>query len=235
MSDLNNSLQGTAQKSSAATIPDSAKTNGYSEEQVPMAEEFREVQTPIHARDDAVSQVNDKTERKKRARPLLIFGTICIATSIAALTFFDSNTLNINRSDDAKAALANKISTALAAGTILLAEDQNIGEQDYTLAHELTGRNETRIWIWDYAAEDGDYVQVLINGVPYSAPFMIKHKPVMIPISMPELAGIVQVRGVRDGGGGITYAVRYELNNTTYFNSAPEGEVNTYTLVNTTK
>ncbi len=28
-----------------------------------------------------------------------------------------------------------------------------------------------------------------------------------------------------------TYAIRYELNNTNYFNSAPEGEFNTYTLI----
>jgi len=185
-------------------------------------------------RDGTVTQTNDKTKRKKPTKPIVFFGIFCIATFLATIIFSalsDSSTLDT--SDDAKAALANKISTTLSTGAILLAEDKNIGEQDYTLTHELTDRNETKIWIWDYAAEDGDYVQVLINGVPYSAPFMIKHKPVLIPVSMPGLAGTVQVRGVRDGGGGITYAVRYELNNTTYFNSAPEGGVNTYTLVNT--
>jgi len=233
MSDLNNSLQDATQENFAATTTDSLKTDSYSQEQAPMSEKFHEVQTPSYASDTAIPQTDGKTDMKKHTKPLVTFGIICIVISIAAMIFSDSSTPNT--SNDAKAALANKISTTLAAGAILLAEDENIGEQDYTLTHELKGRNDTRIWIWDYAAEDGDYVQVLINGVPYSAPFMIKHKPVMIPVSMPGLAGTVQVKGVRDGGGGITYAVRYELNNTTYFNSAPVGEGNTYTLVNTTK
>jgi len=233
MSDSNNSFQNAALKNSAATTADSLKTGISSEEQAPMREEFHEVQVPSHAHVEGGLQTNDKTERKNRTRPLVTFGIICIAATIVAMIFSYSSTPET--SENAKAALANKISTTLAAGAILLAEDEDMGEQDYTLAHELMNQNDTRIWIWDYAAEDGDYVQVLINGVPCGAPFMIKHKPVMIPVSMPGLAGTVQVKGVRDGGGGITYAVRYELNNTTYFNSAPVGEVNTYTLVNTTK
>jgi len=233
MSDPNNSLQNTAEKNSAATTTYFVKTGNHSVERPPMVEESHEVQVPSHTCGEGVFQINDMAEQKKRTKALVTFGIICIATVITMLIFSDTSTPDT--SDDAKTALTNKISTTVAAGTILLTEDENIGEQDYTLAHELTNRNDTRVWIWDYAVEDGDYVQVLINGVPYSAPFMIKHKPVMIPVSMTGLAGTVQVKGVRDGGGGITYAVRYELNNTTYFNSAPVGEVNTYTLVNTTK
>lgn len=40
------------------------------------------------------------------------------------------------------------------------------------------------------------------------------------------------VKGIKDGGGGITYAIRYEVNGISYFNGAPEGELNTYTLKN---
>lgn len=37
--------------------------------------------------------------------------------------------------------------------------------------------------------------------------------------------------GTRDGGGGITYAVHYEVNGTTYFNGTEAGSGNLYTLV----
>ena len=38
--------------------------------------------------------------------------------------------------------------------------------------------------------------------------------------------------GVRwhDAGGGHTYAAHYDLNGVTYFNNAPEGVLNTYTI-----
>lgn len=59
-------------------------------------------------------------------------------------------------------------------------------------------------------------------------PFVINHKPkeILVPAK-----GDIQIKGIRDGGGGITYAVHYELNGTNYFNSAPEGNYNTYTLI----
>ncbi|MDR2006600.1 MAG: hypothetical protein LBP78_05090 [Acidaminococcales bacterium] len=171
----------------------------------------------------------DKAERRRREKPLYMFGVFCLA-AFAAVFIIMSRHSTVNTTDAARQALTDKTSTALAAGTILLTEDADIGRQDYTIAHNFANTGSTKVWIWDYAAEDGDYVQVLINGVPVGEPFMIKHKPVELPISLAGLTGTVQVKGVRDGGGGITYAIRYELNNTTYFNSAPENEFNTYTL-----
>jgi hypothetical protein len=56
---------------------------------------------------------------------------------------------------------------------------------------------------------------------------MIKNKP--REITVPSV-GTVQIKGIKDGGGGITYAVRYEINGTSYFNGTPEGQLNTYTL-----
>lgn len=35
---------------------------------------------------------------------------------------------------------------------------------------------------------------------------------------------------VHDAGGGLTYAAHYDLNGVTYFNNAPEGVLNTYTI-----
>jgi len=171
-------------------------------------------------------ELADKEKIKKIEKPFKMFGWLCIAMFAAMLMF--SSTPSIDTNVAAKDALKDNVSTSLSVGTILLARDENIGQQDYIITHN-SENNETKIWVWDYAAQDGDYVQVLVNRVPVSDAFMIKHKPkeFIVPAT-----GDIQIKGIKDGGGGITYAVRYELNGTNYFNSAPEGEYNTYTLVN---
>ncbi|AFA49359.1 hypothetical protein [Acetobacterium woodii] len=175
---------------------------------------------------DSEGPVIQKQRVKKKDKPLKVFGGICLALGLVTLIFFTPST-SVNATEAAKNALEKKISTSLPAGTVLLSKDENIGQQDYTITHKYEN-NDTKIWVWDYAAEDGDYVQVLINGAPVSEVFMIKHKPVEITV---PAVGEVQIKGIRDGGGGITYAVRYDLNGTNYYNSAPEGEFNTYTLI----
>jgi hypothetical protein len=177
-------------------------------------------------------ELEDKARKKKREKPLKVFGAICIAAAVIAMIF--SNSPKVDTSESARNALENRVSTAISAGTVLSSADENIGAADYTITHK-TDTADTKIWVWDYAAEDGDYVQILVNGVPITDSFMIKNKPreIIVPA-----VGEVQVKGIRDGGGGIrdggggiTYAVRYEINGTSYFNGAPEGEFNTYTLV----
>jgi hypothetical protein len=169
--------------------------------------------------------VMPKDEKKKQELPLVMFGTFC--TVIFLALFFLMPSSKVDTSVAAAEALANKVSTTVSVGTVLLSDDESIGAQDYVITHDYA-QEDTTIWIWDYADEDGDYVQVLVNGSPLGDAFMIKNKAV--EMSVPAEAEI-QVRGVRDGGGGITYAVRYELNGTTYFNMAPEGGENVYTLV----
>ncbi len=175
--------------------------------------------------DQIKSGTDDRGERKRRDRPLKLLGLFSAAAFVLMLVF--SSSPSVNTTDAAKNALRDKVSTSLSAGTILLGKDENIGAQDYTITHN-SDKEETRIWVWDYAAQDGDYVQVLVNGTPFGEAFMIKNKP--REITVPS-TGDIQIKGIRDGGGGITYAVRYELNGTNYFNTAPEGEFNTYTLV----
>jgi hypothetical protein len=57
---------------------------------------------------------------------------------------------------------------------------------------------------------------------------MIKNKPVKFTV---PTVGKIEIVGTRDGGGGITYAVYYGMNHTTYFNGVDEGGNNIYTLV----
>ena len=171
------------------------------------------------------------TSTKKEKTPfdklIKTTGIVLLVASIFTFAWGINSSPTVDRSDAAQQAITEQVSTSLSVGTILMSSDENIGAKDYTITHD-SNQDESKIWVWDYAAEDGDYVQILVDGTPIGDAFMIKNKPqeFMVPTT-----GTVQVKGIRDGGGGITYAVRYELNNTNYFNSAPEGEFNTYTLV----
>jgi hypothetical protein len=174
-------------------------------------------------------EIERKAREQRWARPLKRFGWLAIAVFVVAIMFDLSSESSdyMAGSSEARQALANRVSTSLSAGVVLLSQDEQLSAKDYTIVHQ-SNEASTTIQVWDYAAEDGDYVQILHNGAPITDAFMIKHKPRVLTV---PAVGEVQVRGVRDGGGGITYAVRYDLNGTIYFNSAPEGELNTYTLI----
>lgn len=221
MSNLKNSAQKEMNKNKTTPTFDSQKESQNADFMGYVQQDTTNYVNEKIVREDVV----DKKKIKKIEKPLKVFGGFCIAVFIAMIIF--SYKPAVNKSSEAKEALKNKVSTSLSAGTILLAKDENIGQQNYTITHKSENK-ETKIWVWDYAAEDGDYVQILVNGTPVSEAFMIKHKPkeIIVPAT-----GDIQIKGIKDGGGGITYAVRYELNGTNYFNSAPEGEYNTYTLV----
>lgn len=169
--------------------------------------------------------VEDKSIRKIREKPLKIFGMLCIVVTI--VTFFISGT-RADNSSTAKEALESKVSKSILPGAVLSVKNEDLSPNDYTIENK-SNEKDTKLWIWDYADEDGDYVQVLIDGSPVGDVFMVKHKPKEFTV---PASGKVEVKGVKDGAGGITYAVRYELNGTSYFNEAPEGETNTYTITN---
>lgn len=171
-------------------------------------------------------EIEEVKKRKQIDKHLKGLGIVCIAIAIVSFVF--TGKPKIDTSESAKNALKNKVSTSISAGTVLLAKDENAQAKDYTITNK-SGAKDTKIWVWDYAAEDGDYVQVLVNGAPLGDSFMIKNKPKEFTV---PAVGEVQIKGIRDGGGGITYAVRYDVNETSYFNGTPEGELNTYTLTN---
>ena len=105
----------------------------------------------------------------------------------------------VNDSEDTAKALKDRISTSLVAGTRVLDKDDNYVGGDLTITHK-SDKAETTLYIWDYAAEDGDYVQVKVNGTALGDPFMIKNKPVTFTV---PTVGTIEVIGTRDGGGGI--------------------------------
>ncbi len=218
---MNDDLKKSLNKKNPAPIFEATKlTNDQGQEQISPNDNITNVLS-----EDAQEQVKEKSDHKKKDKPLKVFGGICLAVFVAAMIF--SFKPAVDTSDAAKQALSDRVSTSVAAGTILRNNDEKIEPQDYIINHSYD-KSESKILVWDFAAEDGDYVQVLVNGSPVSEAFMIKHKPVEMTV---PAVGEVQIKGIRDGGGGITYAVRYELNGTCYFNLAPEGEFNTYTLI----
>lgn len=160
----------------------------------------------------------------------IMFGARIMSYSSIAIAFFCINMLGTNKNVDtskaAKEALKTHTSTTLAAGTRIIEKDDSYIGGDITIKHS-SDKNETTLCVWDYAAEDGDYVQIFIDGAPLGDPFMIRNEPVSFKV---PAAGKVKVAGIRDGGGGITYGVYCEANKTSYFNGMSQGGSNIYNL-----
>lgn len=60
--------------------------------------------------------------------------------------------------------------------------------------------------VWDNGAEDGDFVTVKVNGQVYANNFMLRNSANSIPVALNPGANLVEINGIRDGGGGITLA-----------------------------
>ncbi len=185
-----------------------------------------EVYTKKNEKSETKKQEKVITERDKKYKKM---GIIMIGIFVGAVIFSSvvksSNSVNV--SDEAKVAIEEQVSSTLPLGTRLMSKDEALNGQDLTITHSSTS-DKTKIYIWDYAAEDGDYVQVFVDGVAVGDPFEILNKPVELEV--PTVAE-VKVVGTHDGGGGITYAIHYDLNGKTYFNGTDTGNGNTYTLV----
>lgn len=63
------------------------------------------------------------------------------------------------------------------------------------------------IYLYDSCAEDGDVVDVLLNGQPFCR-VPITHAGATLSVPMSGSPVAVAIRGVHDGGGGITVACR---------------------------
>jgi hypothetical protein len=114
------------------------------------------------------------------------------------------------------------------AGEMLSKNTVKLDAKDFTVD---TGKSYGKIElsIWNFVdKEDGDYVQVFVDGSPKGEAFSIRHKPVKV--SVPDKA-VIQVRGIRDGSNnGITYGVTFSKTGETYLNTVPLNFENTYTI-----
>jgi len=138
--------------------------------------------------------------------------------------FFDGTT---GKLEDVK---SNGIGKGLQAGAVLAAADDSAGLESRDFEIQMKKDMTTsRMLIWDFAAEDGDVVTVKVNGNIVAASIGILHKPMVLDIPVPS---VVEVVGVKDGVGGITYGVKFPgaVLNSAYFNAAPVGSANMYTI-----
>lgn len=157
-----------------------------------------------------------------------LFGAVLLVTSLLGMTFLHTGSA-VTTGEAAEAAIYTGSSKTLPAGTKLAANDKDMSLEptDYTIEGK-TNDPTTKLYVWDYAGEDGDYVQLIIDGEPASEEFMILNKPREFDVPS---SGKVQIKGIHDAGGGLTYAIHCDLNGQSYFNTAPEGVLNTYTIV----
>jgi hypothetical protein len=81
------------------------------------------------------------------------------------------------------------------------------------------------LFVYDCCAEDGDVIEVLVNGESYAV-IPLTHRGATLSIPVPRDGNVpVQIRGVRDGeGGGITLGCRTSRG-TFYLRSMLEGEI----------
>lgn len=119
---------------------------------------------------------------------------------------------------------------AAKAGHVLVQSDTDasLTARDYNVEMEQ-GTTTSRVLIWDFAAEDGDVITVKANGEVVATNVGIFHKPALVEVPVPS---VVEIVGVKDGGGGITYGIKFPsaIGSRAYFNAAPEGSANKYTL-----
>ena len=64
-----------------------------------------------------------------------------------------------------------------------------------------------RLHLFDCCDEDGDIVQVVVNGEPFST-IPITHEGSLVSVPLAPGANAISLRGIRDGGGGITVSFR---------------------------
>ncbi|MCQ2122283.1 MAG: hypothetical protein MJY78_10715 [Fibrobacter sp.] len=155
-----------------------------------------------------------------------MFAVSAVVTNFSHTT--SHNQQPVSTSVGAQEILQQRWSDKLELGARLVLNDDQVSLKpvDLTFTHH-NAEETTKIWIWDFAAEDGDYVQVLVDGKPVSEPFMIKNEPVSFDVSKNS---VIKVIGVRDGGGGITYAFHLDALGQTYLNGTDVNQANTYTM-----
>jgi hypothetical protein len=166
----------------------------------------------------------------RSSKSRVLFGVFCLVLGVVLImgpAVIDHST--VVAKDSAREALTARMSSALGAGSILSSEDEEMTPRDFTIRYFSASGRTTKIWVWDYEDKDGDYVQVLVDGKPLANPFMIIHKPRVFEI---PAEGNVEIKGTYDGGNnGITCAVKFEANATSYFNTVSVNGINTYTVV----
>jgi len=134
--------------------------------------------------------------------------------------------LNLKPSPEIEKILETGVSKDSYVGKVIMDNDKKLEERNFDIVVD-SKYSEINISIWDFAAVDGDYMELINDGKSLGEAFMINHSAKTFKVST---SGKLEIKGVKDGGGGITYALYVKETGETYFNDAPFGGFNTYTI-----
>lgn len=172
--------------------------------------------------------INKKEQRWKKTfirigASFLIAGLLGIGYLIYFIIVSD------DKVDEAELEKARELqqSVKLPIGVFLDIDKNELSSFDTTVEHHFNG-DTGKIYIWDIDFSDGDYVQVLVDGVALSEPFLITSKPKIFDV--PSEA-VVEVKGIRDVNDGISYGMTFSVNEISYYNYVEEQQSNRYTLI----
>ncbi|USG65690.1 hypothetical protein NDK47_26930 [Brevibacillus ruminantium] len=166
------------------------------------------------------SEESEQQPVKRKNKHVFWIGIIALVLTSYGL-FFDRDKIEF---------VDSQTGIGMAAGTTLANFDSDVDMEPRNFTVKMKeGKTTSRMLIWDFAAEDGDIVTVKVDGNIIAENVGLLRKPAAIDIPVPS---VVEIVGVKDGVGGITYGVKFpgEIANHTYFNVAPEGSANVYTI-----
>lgn len=164
-----------------------------------------------------------KDKLTKLARSLiklfLVISFISIGTNIYC-AIFDTNSIDLSKDK-------TRVFNTAYPGMVLMKTDKNIGSKDYSIKLDKK-INMVSIYLWDFAAEDEDSVQVLVDDNAVTDPLTLKNSAIEVRF---PIGSSIQIKGIKDGDGkGITYAAYFPDTGDTYFNCASKGSISTYRI-----
>jgi hypothetical protein len=130
----------------------------------------------------------------------------------------------------ADAVVYNRISEAAVAGETIIDGENNVGieARDFEVTNAGPDGGEARMLIWDFNLEDLDEVAIFVDGQPVREKMILTDDAYAVSIPVPS---VVTISGIKDNGGGISYAVKFPNNEMTYFNTVAVGQSNTNTVL----
>ena len=176
-------------------------------------------------KEGSIPQVQGQGQTQIKNKKFIKYGALALLLGFIGTIFLLPET--VDTSAEAVAALQQGYSTQLPVGTRLLGKDQQLQSRDFIIPH-TSAADKQSILVWDFAAEDGDYVQLFNEIGAITGVFMIKNTPQAIEVV--AAIGVITVKGMIDGGGGITYAIYSPLTETIYYNGTQANAQNTYTF-----
>ncbi|WLR54550.1 hypothetical protein LC048_19310 [Mesobacillus subterraneus] len=157
-------------------------------------------------------------------RKLVFFGTISAMVLAIGLSMILGS---YTSEGSAEEVVVNRISKSTIAGETPFSDETNAGitARDFEVTVGDSG-GDAKMLIWDFNSEDNDEVQILVNGQPVKEKLILANNPAVISIPVPST---VTVKGLKDNGGGISYAVKFPNDKVTYYNVVSVNAGNTYT------